>query len=80
MSSVCLGANLQINFDPCQRKTLILDKLGGVSEKLKTSFGFSLNLHYVEGCALEIRRRLGKTQNKFWFFAQLALILPEIYQ
>jgi hypothetical protein len=29
----------------------------------------------VAGFASEIRLRLGKTQNKFWFFARLALIL-----
>jgi len=45
--------------------------LGNNSEKLC----FALGLHYVEGVALEIRLRFGKTQNKFWFFAQLALIL-----
>ena len=39
------------------------------NEKLRPSFCFALNLHYVEGFALEITRHLGKTIKQVCCFA-----------
>ena len=35
--------------------------------KNPNKFGFSLGLHYVDACGIEIRRRLLKNPNKFGF-------------
>ena len=46
------------------------------SEKPRFAWSFrSPCTNFSSPTKTEIRRRLGKTQNKFWFFARLALIL-----